>query len=435
MLGKTEYSAEAGDTSPSALLLSSNPRSDSKKEEGSSFYEETPTRKGLVKQLVEHGLRANLGYVAPEFIAADYTADPSVDVFAWGVAVYELLADRPIENFDVGQDDWDMLTAIHHHSTRKITCLRDIHDTIPAELSQLVEKALALDPSDRYLNASTLLHDLHIVRQICAGQISDEARADFVIGDIVELATFKFPPDLLDREAEEVQLDTIYTRIKLSGTPEVACCYGRSGSGKSQLIADWATRQELKNAGQDCLVGTAKLDQHLLRPLSGFISVFCSLLDRVFSDPLEDPVAWKKDILNAVAANSNLFLSLLPAEWQRVLGDDSAPDHIPSETQAIDWDSYIKQFRSWATMLLRLFASRHRPLILVIDDYQWMEVSERTLWYELAFVPSRRVEHCFFVLSYRTAEQTLAPDIEPVKATMIEARRFDRRVLSTLLTK
>jgi ATP/maltotriose-dependent transcriptional regulator MalT len=52
---------------------------------------------------------------------------------------------------------------------------------------------------------------------------------------------------------------------------------------------------------------------------------------------------------------------------------------MPAETQAIDWDSYIKQFRSWATMLLRLFASRHRPLILVIDDYQWMEASERTL--------------------------------------------------------
>jgi hypothetical protein len=367
MLGKSGYLAEAA-SSPSSERAMDSP-----------FLEEGPSRKGLVKQLVEHGLRVNLRYVAPEFIAADYTSDPSVDVFAWGVAAYELLADRPIEDFDVGQEDWDILTAIHHHSTRTITSLKDIHDTIPLELSQLVEKALALDPSDRYHNASMLLHDLHRVRQICAGQCTDEARADFVVGDIVELATFRFPPDLLDREAEDVQLDTIYSRIKLSGTPEVACCYGRSGSGKSQLIADWAMRQELKNAGQDCLVGSAKLDQHLLRPLSGFISVFCSLLDRVFSDPLEDPTSWKKDILNAVAANSSLFLSLLPAEWQRVLGDENVHGEMPAETQAIDWDSYIKQFRSWATMLLRLFASRHRPLILVIDDYQWMEASERTL--------------------------------------------------------
>lgn len=384
MLGKSGYLAE-GTTSPLALSSENMPMERSRLQldvdakpssipEGGGSY-----RKGLVKQLVEHGLRVNLGYVAPEFIAADYTADPSVDIFAWGVAAYELLADRPIEDFDRGQDDWDILTAIHHHSTRTITSLKDIHDTIPLELSQLVEKALALDPSDRYLNASMLLHDLHRVRQICAGQCMDEARADFVVGDIVELATFRFPSDLLDREAEDVQLDAIYKRIKSSGIPEVACCYGRSGSGKSLLIADWATRQELKNAGQDCLVGSAKLDQHLLRPLSGFISIFCSLLDRVFSDPLEDPTIWKKDILNAVAANSSLFLSLLPAEWQRVLGDADGHDLPPAETQAIDWDSYIKQFRSWATMLLRLFSSRHRPLILVIDDYQWMEASERTL--------------------------------------------------------
>jgi hypothetical protein len=50
-------------------------------------------------------------------------------------------------------------------------------------------------------------------------------------------------------------------------------------------------------------------------------------------------------------------------------------------------------------------------------------------------VPSRRVEHCFIVLSYRTPEQTLAPDIAPIEATMIEARRFDRKVISALLLK
>jgi hypothetical protein len=50
-------------------------------------------------------------------------------------------------------------------------------------------------------------------------------------------------------------------------------------------------------------------------------------------------------------------------------------------------------------------------------------------------VPSRRVDHCFIVLSYRTVEQTLPPDIGPIKATMIEARRFDRKVMLTLLSK
>jgi len=308
--------------------------------------------------------RTNLRYIAPEVIAADHTApDPSVDIFAWAVASYELIADRPIESIAEDPEHFNLLDAVHHHSTRSVTSLATIHDTIPIELSQLIDKALALDPADRYPNASTLLQDLQSIRQICSGEMAETARADFIVGDIVRLSTFVFPPALLDREQEELRLDSLYTRIKLSGTPEVACCYGRSGSGKSQLIADWATKQELKNAGQDCLVGWAKLDQHLLRPLSGFIGVFCSLLDRVFSDPLEDPLRWKKDILDAVAANANLFLSLLPAEWQRVLSPDNVEHAVSGDAQTVDWSSYIKQFRSWATMLLRLFASRQRPLV------------------------------------------------------------------------
>jgi serine/threonine protein kinase len=345
--------------------------------------------------------RFNLRYVAPELVAADYNADLSTDVFAWAVASHELLANRVIEPVDVGLGNWDMLDAIYQNTAHIFSSLSKLHDTMPIELSRVIDKALATDPTDRYTNAFTLLHDLKTVRQICAGELSDAARNQFVVGDIVELSKFVCPPELLDREAEEAELDSIFSRIKLSGTPEVACCYGRSGSGKSQLIADWATSQGVKNAGQDCFVGWAKLDQHLLRPLSGFISVFCSLLERVFSDPLEDPWTWKKSILNAVAANASLFLSLLPSEWQRVLGTDDSEITLSHESQTVDWDSYISQFRSWATMLLRLFASCHRPLvschanlvpayllpltpytpiqILVIDDYQWMEASERAL--------------------------------------------------------
>ena len=54
-------------------------------------------------------------------------------------------------------------------------------------------------------------------------------------------------------------------------------------------------------------------------------------------------------------------------------------------------------------------------------------------WHELASVPSRRVEHCFVILSYRTVEQDTPPDIAPIAANMIEARRFDLMVIKALL--
>lgn len=106
------------------------------------------------------------------------------------------------------------------------------------------------------------------------------------------------------------------------------------------------------------------MDQHLVKPLSGFIPVFCSLLERVFSDPLESAAEWRQRILDSLAVNANIFLALLPEEWQTLLLDGREAQMINSDmTAGIDWESWVKQFRTWSYGLLRLFASDRRPLV------------------------------------------------------------------------
>jgi hypothetical protein len=106
------------------------------------------------------------------------------------------------------------------------------------------------------------------------------------------------------------------------------------------------------------------MDQHLVKPLSAFISVFCSLLERVFSDPLESPSDWRQKILDSLAVNANIFLALLPKEWRAILLDSQVSDEMDSDmTAGIDWESWVKQFRTWSYGLLRLFASETRPLV------------------------------------------------------------------------
>jgi hypothetical protein len=341
-----------------------------------------------------------LRYVAPEAIAAEFPKDPTVEVFAWGVAAYELLKDAAKEAAEDPSVQWNLLDAVHNHSTKSVSSLMSIHDNIPIELSKLVDKAISLDPVDRYIDLATLIYDLKVIHQICSGNLSKQARLDFVVGDIVQESTFTMPNMLLDRKAELQVMDEAYSRVKVSGKPEVVCCYALSGAGKSYLLEKWACEQEIRNAGQECLVGWSKLDQHLMRPLSGFIGVFCALLERVFSDPLEDPSVWRRNILDAVAVNINLFLSLLPSEWRHVLHGSQSEAIDTAEAEIVDWESYIQQFRSWATMLFRLFSSSQRPLvsavcrelyrslaqvpstlkqIIGIDDFQWMDPSEAEL--------------------------------------------------------
>lgn len=110
---------------------------------------------------------------------------------------------------------------------------------------------------------------------------------------------------------------------------------------------------------------SSQLDQHLVKPLSGFVQVFQSLLDRVFSDPLEDSATWKARILEVLGVNEKIFCSLLSPTWRSILLD---VDTDADDEYGImpDWDLYEKVLRQVVFQLLGLFASRSRPLILVL---------------------------------------------------------------------
>jgi hypothetical protein len=211
---------------------------------------------------------------------------------------------------------------------------------------------------------------LHRVQQICDGRLRGQARRDFVVGHIDYQSRFAIPPGLVDREEEFGMLDEAYRLVKTTGRSQVACCWGVSGSGKSKLLELWARQREADNAGQDCFVSWAKTDQHLVKPLSAFISVFCSLLERVFSDPLESASDWRQRILDSLAVNANVFLALLPREWRDILLDGQPSEDMDSDTTAgIDWESWVKQFRTWSYGLLRLFASENRPLVCCMSSH------------------------------------------------------------------
>ena len=54
-------------------------------------------------------------------------------------------------------------------------------------------------------------------------------------------------------------LEEAYQLVNSTGSSQVACCWGTSGSGKSKLLELWARQKERDNAGQECFVGWAKV--------------------------------------------------------------------------------------------------------------------------------------------------------------------------------
>ena len=93
-------------------------------------------------------------YMAPEQLAADPAADHRVDIYAVGLLAYELLTgDSPF----AGQSPAQTMAA---QLTRVPTPLAEILPDVPADLSDVLMRALAKDPGDRQPTADALLAEL-----------------------------------------------------------------------------------------------------------------------------------------------------------------------------------------------------------------------------------------------------------------------------------
>jgi serine/threonine-protein kinase len=75
---------------------------------------------------------------------------PAADIYGLGVLLYRLVTGR----YPVEADTWAELLAKHERGER--TPLLDLRPDLPAEFVQVVEKALAADPAERYASAGAM---------------------------------------------------------------------------------------------------------------------------------------------------------------------------------------------------------------------------------------------------------------------------------------
>lgn len=125
-----------------------------------------------------HILKGKLSYVAPEMVEGH---DPSVatDLFTVGIVLWEALAGRKLFR---GDSPIDLLRAV---KAADAPSLSEIRDDIPPELAQIVHRALARAPEDRYASSRSMARALaNILRltpqatgaDVIARSVADAAR-------------------------------------------------------------------------------------------------------------------------------------------------------------------------------------------------------------------------------------------------------------------
>jgi serine/threonine-protein kinase len=129
---------------------------------------------GATQQTRAGVLKGKLGYMAPEQ-ARGRPVDRRADVYAVGVMLWEALAGRRM--WDKGTTEVAILSAV---ISGDLPNIRQYAPAAPPELVRIAERAIALDPNQRYGSAASMLADLEAYLRTCGETPSARQAAELV---------------------------------------------------------------------------------------------------------------------------------------------------------------------------------------------------------------------------------------------------------------
>jgi PAS domain S-box-containing protein len=329
----------------------------------------TTTRaEGLWRPIDVTDLAGSVAYISPEQTGrTNRPIDYRTDLYSLGVTLYELLAGRLPFVTD------DPMEMIYSHLAHDPLPLFEIDDSIPQILSQIVLKLLAKDADDRYQSADGLSVDL----TNCLKQLQDTGRIEsFDIGAEDYTGRLAFSGKLYGRQAELAQLVAIYDRVA-QGNIELLMVAGYSGVGKTSLVREM--QQDVVSKGGAFVEG--KFDQlRRTQPYSAWAQAFAQLVNNWLAESEANLADWRDNILAAVGTNGQVLIDVIPS-LERIIG----PQPEVPELGAIENQN---RFNHTFKRLIRVLATVDHPLVVFLDDLQWIDLASLNLIEVLAVAQS-----------------------------------------------
>jgi PAS domain S-box-containing protein len=328
-------------------------------------------------------IAGTLAYMAPEQTGRmNRSIDARSDLYALGVTLYQMLTGSlPFAAAD--PMEW-----VHCHIARKPVPPSDRLATIPAAISDLILKLLAKTAEERYQTAAGVERDLR--RCLAAWETQNRIHA-FPLGQHDTPNRLLIPEKLYGREREIDTLVAAFDRVVARGTPELILVSGFSGIGKSSVVNE-LHRVLVPPRG---LFAAGKFDQYAQDiPYSTLAQAFQSLVRYILSKSDAEVSRWRESIREALGANGQLIVNLIP-QMELLIGKQSpVPDLAPQDAQ--------NRFQLVLRRLIGAFARPEHPLALFLDDLQWLDAATLTLLADLVTRPE--IGSLLLVGAYRDNE-------------------------------
>ncbi len=327
-------------------------------------------------------IAGTLAYMAPEQTGRmNRSIDSRSDLYALGITFYQMLTGR------LPFTASDPMAWVHAHIARRPVPPAE-RVQMPAVLSAVVMKLLAKTAEDRYQTAAGVNVDLQ--RCLSMYEASDAIEA-FPLGahDIPDV--LRIPEKLYGREPEVATLLAAFERVVSQGAPELVLVSGYSGIGKSSVVNE-LHKVIVPPRG---LFASGKFEQYRRDvPYSTLAQAFQTLVRQVLARNEAEVDQWREAMREALGSNAELMVRLIP-ELELLIGKPPpVPELPPQEAQA--------RFQRVFRRLLGVFARPEHPLVLFLDDLQWLDTASLTLLAD--FATQTEVRHLLLVGAYRDNE-------------------------------
>ena len=362
---------------------------------------------GLATRLPKENLKTlspqltgeTLPYISPEQTGRmNRPLDYRSDFYSLGATLYELFTGR------VPFQSREAMEIIHAHIARQPVPLNQKAPQVPKTLSRLVMKLMAKRAEARYQSHSGLSADL----LTCVEQLEKNGNvSDFPLGRQDVPKELQIAPGLYGREDEITALEAALERVSQGGT-EIVLVSGSAGVGKTALVGEIHRSVAQKNG----FFLSGKFDQlrHNI-PYSALIQALRGLIREVSVANKSGMERWKSRIRAALGPNGQMVTRVIPELEEMVGPQPPLPEMGALETR--------NRFTAVLLDFIDFFCEKTHPLVIFLDDLQWVDADTLKLVERIAQDPERKP--LLFLGAYRDneveADHRLSISCEVIKKT------------------